>query len=343
MRKIFMLLLVCVTISLLNTGCVDVAGGPGGGGQVNPDTPTNPNDPNNPGDPTNPDNPTNPSDPDIGEPGVNYITNWTTYDTTTSPQKYIGATYDASNIATVEKTVGRDGPETAPYKTNFSDGSVSYSIGEYDYVYYSENSSATDCYYVGTAPEGFTSADFTYDSSTNEVNINGEATSVESTGSTEGRYTVFRNTYSYSAYYITSQPILKVEYYKSASSESYRAKEDIYNMPYVTIWKDGKKTYSLYPFGDDAGYRSEKTKDFSVNDAELYWYVGEAPDGRKESDYVYTEELGRYKYTAGGAATPTPTPTEPEDNSDDEGLSSDDVADIINDIIDNDGRDLLAP
>jgi hypothetical protein len=356
MRKIFMLLLVCVAISLLNTGCVDVAGGPGGGGQVNPDTPTNPNDPNNPGDPTNPDNPTNPSDPDIGEPGVNYITNWDDYDTTTSPQKYIGATYNDANTATVPTTIGA-GAETAPYKTTFSDGTVSYSIGKYKYVIYTENETALDCRFEGTAPDGFVTSDYTFSTDTNAVEFSEAGTSYDSTSSTDGVYTtVFYYSDTRYVAYKTSQPILKVTYQKSNTGENYFGKTSAgwvlsgsasgipdSSVPYATLWDDGTFTLSIHEFADISYAGATNTKAYTTDGEDRKWKIGTAPAGNKESDYEYSTELDHYKYVgssaAGGETPATPAP----DNSDDEGLSSDDVADIINDIIDNDGRDLLAP
>jgi hypothetical protein len=347
MKKIFTIALICATIGFFSTGCVDVAG-PGGTTPANPNNPTDPSNPNNPTDPTNPSVPTDPNDPMYpGEPGT-YTTNWRSYNTTTSPQKYIGATYDSSNVATVEDEFlgNADRAAPAPYKTTFSDGSVAYSTGKFDFVSYTENSSATDCHFEGTAPEGFVVTDYEYDTDLNVVNAKEDSTLIDSTG-IEGTYTtelLYGRYDTSTTIYETSQPILRVSYYKSDAGEiyygSYRYGVDDSNTPYATVWDNGKTTYSLHPFMGIT-YQNRQTREYSTDDSEKNWKISTAPSGHKESDYVYEESISQYKYVgtgASGAATPTPadtaTPSTPTDDL------IDDVEDALGDILDNDGISL---
>jgi hypothetical protein len=337
MRKTLTIALVWATLSLFSTGCVDVAA-PGGNNPANPNSPTDPSNPTNPNDPTNPSNPSNPSTPTDpndpmypGETGT-YTTHWDSFNTTTSPQKYVGTDYDASNTATVSDTVG--GVETAPYKTNFSNNTISYSIVKFPFVEYTETPAA-DCNFTGTAPDGFVVTDFEYDSASNEITAKEDSTVIDSTGD-EGIYTTDL-TASYNApTYKTTQPILRVSYYKSNSGENYYGSYSG-NYPYATKWDDGKTTYSKVEFMG-IPYDVTRTKEYSTDNEEKAWLVGTAPAGHKESDYVYDDNLKKFKYVgagASGAATPSETP------SDSIGDIIEDAEDVLGDIIENDGAPIM--
>jgi hypothetical protein len=268
-----------------------------------------------------------------GEPGT-YTTLWDDYNTTTSPQKYIGATYDSSNTATVPKTFMQ--VDNAPYKTTFSDGTVSYSIVKFGGlgIRYTEVNE-TDCHYSGAAPDGFVVTDFEYNAAKNEITLKEDFTLVESTGN-EGKYTTYLDGSQNSDYYKTSQPILRVSYTKSSSGEnyygSYTNNNTIFVYPYATVWDDGKTTYSIVEF-NGVTYADEETKEYSTDNEERTWHVGAAPAGHKESDYVYDEDLEKYKYVgSSGALVANPSPEDAE--------VLEDAEDIISEILENDGLQL---
>jgi hypothetical protein len=338
MKKLFAIALLWATVSILSVGCVDVgnpSGNPNDPNQNNPDgnggnDGNNNNDGNggNDGNDGNDGNNNPPSiDPDDpmypGETG-SYITHWgTQYGTTTSPQKYIGATYDESNTATVSNG--------APYKTTFSDGSVCYSIGKFVDVSYSREVQ-TDSSYRGNAVDGFVVVDYKYDENKNQVVYREDPVIAESTGNTSGKYTT-ESDYStgYVTNYVTSQPILLLPYQKSSSGEIYYNSSD-YNTHHATKWSDGSYTLSLYEFSD-IDYNSTTTTDFSYDSASYSWLVGTAQSGRKESDYTFDESAKVYKYNAGGDTSGAAT----AETGDPIGDILEDAEDILGDILDNDG------
>jgi hypothetical protein len=365
MKKIFTIALICATIGFFSTGCVDVAG-PGGTTPANPNNPSNPTDPNNPTDPSNPNNPTDPTNPSTpsvptdptdpmypGETGVNYTTNWAAknqdggnYDTTISPQRYVGANYDDSNEANVAATIADK--ETAPYKTTFSDGTICYSVVKFPHVTYSTDSTVTDCYYEGTAIDGFVLTDYEYKDG--EIKFKGEGTETVASGTTDGNYRTVFGTGGDTETRVTKRPFLRVTYYKNSDgshyvgSSDYVADDDNYSYYYVTEWSGGEYTLSTNKFAD-ATYRLDRTSTYSTdNTIQYHWAIGTAPDGHKESDYTLID--GEYKYNDASATPATPTTpaatTTPSTPIDDviEDIDVDVVEDVVGDILDNDGISL---
>jgi hypothetical protein len=322
--------LLWATISIFSAGCVDVGnptGNPNDPNQNNPDgNGGNDGNNNNDGNGGNDGNNNPPSiDPDDpmypGETG-SYITHWGGYyGTTTSPQKYIGATYDDSNTATVSGL-----EDAAPYKTTFSDGSVCYSIGKFVDVSYSYESQ-TDSSYRGNAIDGFVVVDYKYNEYTNGVDYREDPITAESTGDTSGKYTVVGS-------YVTKQPILQLPYQKSSSGEIYYSNNSNYReYGYAIKWSDGSYTLSQYEFSGITFSRDTNTTEFSYDSTAYKWRVGEAQTGRKESDYTFDESAKVYKYNAGGDTAGAAT----AETGDPIGDILEDAEDILGDILDNDG------
>jgi hypothetical protein len=337
MKKLFVIALLWATISIFSAGCVDVGnptGNPNDPNQNNPDgNGGNDGNNNNDGNGGNDGNSTlDPDDPMYpGESGT-YTTIWTLYGTKTTSQKYIGATYDDSNTATVVDRQQENYKSPAPYKTTFSDGSVCYSIGPFVYVSYSFESQ-TDSSYQGNAIDGFVVVDYKYDENTNQVVYREDPTTIESTGNTSGKYTTVIN---YIDPRVTSQPILQVPYQKSSSGEIYYGTyltNSSNDYPYVIKWSDGSYTLSRYPFSGIDFRINYYTADFSYDSAGYNWQVGTAPTGRKESDYTFNPTTNEYQYNAGGNTSGAAT-AETGDPIED---ILEDAEDILGDILDNDG------
>ncbi|MDR1483645.1 MAG: hypothetical protein LBT09_02360 [Planctomycetaceae bacterium] len=323
MKKIFTIALICATIGFFSTGCVDVAG-PGG------TTPANPNNPTNPSVPTDPNDPMYP-----GETGVNYTTNWTGYDTTISPQRYVGADYGDSNEADVAPTIADE--DTAPYKTTFPDGTICYSVVKFPLVTYSEDDTATDCYYEGTAIDGFALTDYEY--SDGEIKFKGEGTETVASGTTDGNYRTIFYLGDHTTTRVTNRPYFGVTYYKNSDGSHYigtHTTNSVYHC--VTKWSDGEYMLSHHKFSD-VDYSAESTSAYSSgNTTTQTWSIGTAPEGHKESDYTLVGDVYQYNADASGAATANPADTANSSNPTDDVI--DDVEDALGDILDNDGISL---
>jgi hypothetical protein len=273
-----------------------------------------------------------------GESGT-YITNWATYATTTTTQKYVGATYDNSNTATVPDRQESGYNRPKPYKTTFSDGTICYSIGPFVNVSYRENSTQTDCLLSGAAPDGFVVTDYKYDEEKNQVVYKEDPSGTESTGDSSGTYTTV---HTYTVWgdvitYVTKQPVLKVQYQKSNSGEIYYGTCEIRgygkDFLYATKWTDGSYTLSLYKF-QGVDYTDSTTAEFSYDSTKTYqWNRGTAQTGRKESDYTFNADISEYQYTGGGNAAGGATAETGDPISD----ILEDAEDILTDILDNDG------
>jgi hypothetical protein len=342
MKKIFTIALLCAMIGFFSTGCVDVAAPSGSNDPANPNAPTNPDEPNNPSNPSTPSNPSNPTDPNDpmypGEAGT-YFTTWNVYDQTQSSQRYIGVDYDEQKNGEAPNNVGVT--ETAPYRTTFSDGVVSYSIVPFEGVAYTYDYTLLDCCYVGEAPDGFIVSDYNYDSSNGTIKA-GDGTQINSTGTTEGTYSTFFT--QHEIVYVTKQPILTVSYTKSSTGENYLGVSEatldmFYFGPYVTKWDSGDYTLSIYSFAGVSYYGGASTTTYSADSTERNWLIGTAPSGHKESDYQLN--VDEYKYIGSSAATSTPPTTQPpaEEPAGSDPLDDliEDAEDVLDGIFDNDG------
>jgi hypothetical protein len=346
MKKLFVIALLWATISIFSAGCVDVgnpSGNPNDPNQNNPDG-NGGNDGNdgnggNDGDGNGGNDGNSTLDPDDpmypGESGT-YITNWANYSTTTTTQKYVGATYDDSNTANVPNTQRSGYESPAPYKTTFSDGTKCYSTGPFVDVVYTRpwNNSQTDSVYQGSALDGFVVVDYEYDVDKNKVFYREDPITVESTGNNSGKYIT-------DDWYVTKQPVLKVPYQKSSSGAIYygwrKYSDDTSDYTgdylYATKWSDGSYTLSVYKF-QDVEYAETSTTEFSYVQTQSYaWNAGSERSGRKESDYTFNMSSNEYQYTggsnaAGGATAETGDPIED---------LLEDAEDILTDILDNDG------